>query len=166
MKSIALKYLPKQLTAKDARLQKRMLLKSRRLYKQGRYYTRKRIQSYPVKESPHIQKARRLYGIESLAPSKALATATGCSLQAEKAIVRKGEGAYFSSGSRPSQTGQSWGIARLASAITGGKAAAVDYAILEEGCDSNGKAMRLAKQAKRKHGFGTRRVPKATRKDY
>jgi hypothetical protein len=162
MKSIALKYLPKQLTAKDKRLQKRMLLKSRRLYKQGRYYTRKRIQSYPTKESPHIQKARRLYGIETLVPSKALATATGCSLKAQKAIVRKGEGAYFSSGSRPSQTGQSWGYARLASALTGGKAAAVDYAILEEGCAPTGTAMRLARQAKQKHGKGTRRVAKAT----
>ena len=165
MKSIALKYLPQRLTAKDKRLQKRMLLKSRRLYRQGKYYTRKRIPSYDVKESPHVQKARLLYGVETLAPSKALATATGCSLSAQRAIVAKGEGAYYSSGSRPSQTAHSWGYARLASAVTGGKAAAVDYAILEKGCKSTGKAMRLAKQAKKKHGFGTRRVPKATRKD-
>ena len=162
MKSIALKYLPRQLTAKDKQLQKRMLLKSRRLYRQGKYYTRKRIQSYPVKESPHIQKARRLYGVETLAPSKALATATGCSVSAQTAIVKKGEGAYFSSGSRPSQTAQSWGYARLASAVTGGKSAAVDYAILEKGCESKGKAMQLARLAKKKHGFGTRRVAHTT----
>jgi len=160
MKSIALKYLPRRLTAKDKQLQKRMLLKSRRLYRQGKYYTRKRIQSYPVKESPHVQKARHLYGVETLVPSKALATASGCSLSAQKAIVAKGEGAYFSSGSRPSQTAHSWGYARLASALTGGKSAAVDYAILEKGCDPKGPAMRLARQAKKKHGFGTRRVTK------
>ena len=51
---------------------------------------------------------------------------TGCSIEALKKIVNKGEGAYYSSGSRPNQTSHSWGYARLASAITGGKAAAVD----------------------------------------
>ena len=45
-------------------------------------------------------------------------------------IVKKGQGAYYSSGSRPNQTGHSWGRARLASSITGGKASAVDYKIL------------------------------------
>jgi hypothetical protein len=75
-------------------------------------------------------------------------------------IVNKGRGAYFSSGSRPNQTSESWGLARLASSITGGKAAAVDYSILEQGCSKNSKALKLAKQAKKKHGHGTRRVAK------
>jgi hypothetical protein len=75
-------------------------------------------------------------------------------------IINKGEGAYFSSGSRPNQSAQSWGIARLASAITGGKAAAVDYNILEKGCKSNSKALTLAKKSQRKYGHGTRKVPK------
>ena len=35
-------------------------------------------------------------------------------------------GINISSGSRPNQNAQSWGLARLASAITAGKAAAVD----------------------------------------
>ena len=77
-----------------------------------------------------------------------------------KKIVKKGQGAYYSSGSRPNQTAQSWGLARLASAITAGKAAAVDYNILEKGCKHNSKALTLAKKAKRKYGLGTRRVPK------
>ena len=54
----------------------------------------------------------------------------------------------------------SWGIARLASAITSGKAAAIDYKILEEGCNKNSKALKLAKKAKIKHGYGTRKVAK------
>ena len=41
-----------------------------------------------------------------------------------------------------------------------GKAAAVDYSILENGCDPESEALRLAKKAKRKHGHGTRKVPK------
>ena len=64
---------------------------------------------------------------------------TGCKSSALNKIVRKGEGAYYSSGSRPNQTPQSWGIARLASSITGGKAAAVDYDIITEGCDASNK---------------------------
>ena len=49
-------------------------------------------------------------------------------------------GAYHSSGSRPNQSKESWGYARLASAITGGPASKVDARslahLLEEGCDS------------------------------
>ena len=85
---------------------------------------------------------------------------TGCSKSALAKIINKGEGAYYSSGSRPNQTAQSWGLARLASSITSGKAAAVDYNILEEGCKTNSKALTLAKKSKRKHGHGTRRVTK------
>ena len=48
-------------------------------------------------------------------------------------IVKKGEGAYYSSGSRPNQTAKSWGLARLASSLTAGKAAAIDYDIIEKG---------------------------------
>jgi len=63
-----------------------------------------------------------------------------------KKIVNKGEGAYYSSGSRPNQTPQSWGHARLASAVTGGKASKVDFGIIEKGCSHTGKAYRLAKK--------------------
>ena len=69
-------------------------------------------------------------------------------------------GAYYSSGSRPNQTPHSWGIARLASSISGGKAAAVDYNILAEGCKSGSKALKLAKKSRIKNGYGTRKVPK------
>ena len=107
-----------------------MLLKSRRLYKKGKYYTRTKLASYPHKVSSHIQDAQRIYGLTTIQPNKQLSKATGCSVKALKKIVNKGEGAYFSSGSRPNQTPQSWGIARLASAVTGGKAAVVDYKII------------------------------------
>ena len=53
------------------------------------------------------------------------------------------------------------GYARLASSITGGKAAAVDYNILKEGCSKRSKALKLANKAKKKHGYGTRKAPKA-----
>ena len=91
---------------------------------------------------------------------KKLASKTGCKINALRKIVKKGQGAYFSSGSRPNQTAHSWGYARLASSITGGKAAAVDFNILKEGCKKNSKAYKYALKAKNKHKSGTRKVAK------
>jgi hypothetical protein len=158
---INLRYLPKNLTRKDKGVQAKMLIKSRRLYKKGKFYTRKAIPSFKSKKSPHILKAMKIYNVDKIGATNELAKATGCSKSALAKIINKGQGAYYSSGSRPNQTSQSWGLARLASSITAGKAAAVDYNILEEGCKKNSKALTMAKKAKRKHGHGTRKVPKA-----
>jgi len=160
-RKITLRYLPKRLTRRDKKVQYDMLMKSRNLYKKGEYFTRKILPSYKSKTSKHITHAKRVYGVENVNITDELAKSTGCSKKALGEIVRKGEGAYYSSGSRPNQTAQSWGSARLASAITSGKAAAVDFSILEKGCKKNSKALRLAKMAKKKYGNGTRRVPKA-----
>jgi DNA-binding Xre family transcriptional regulator len=157
---INLRYLPKNITRKDKSVQSKMLIKSRRLYKKGKFYTRKAIPSFKSKKSPHILKAMKIYNVDKIGATNELAKATGCSKSALAKIINKGQGAYYSSGSRPNQTSQSWGIARLASSITSGKAAAVDYNILEEGCKKNSKALTMAKKSKRKHGHGTRKVPK------
>lgn len=158
---INLRYLPKKLTKKDKLVQTKMLMKSRKLYKKGLYFTRKNVKSFKSKKSPHIIKAEKIYNVDKIGATLELAKATKCSKKALAKIINKGAGAYFSSGSRPNQTAQSWGIARLASAITGGKAAAVDYNILEKGCKVHSKALTLAKKARKKHGHGTRRVPKS-----
>ena len=154
MSGIPITYLPSTLSFSDKRKQSRMIQKSRKLYKQRQYYTRKRVPSYTNRVSKHIRKARALYNVEQITPNRKLAMATGCSLSAMRKIVNKGEGAYYSSGSRPNQTPQSWGLARLASAITGGKSAAVDYTIIRNGCSHTRKAYRLANNAKRKYGYG------------
>ena len=156
------KYLPSLKEIKDSAKQVKMLLKSRKQYKKGKFFTRKKIKSYKSKTSNHITDARKIYGIENVAPNKELAKKTGCSLSALKQIVRKGQGAYFSSGSRPNQTSQSWGLARLASSITAGKSAAVDYDILEKGCDHKKKAFLLAKKSRRKYKFGHSKTRKTT----
>ena len=79
-----------------------------------------------------------------------------------KKIVKKGQGAYYSSGSRPNQTAQSWGLARLASSITAGKAAAVDYDILDKGCDHKKKAFMLANKSRKKYKYGHSKTKKTT----
>ena len=157
---IPIRYLPKNLSKKDKKKQVQMLLKSRKLYKKKKYFTRKKVSSYKSKTSNHILNARKIYGVEKIIPSKELASKTGCTVAALKKIVNKGAGAYFSSGSRPNQTGQSWGLARLASSITGGKAAAVDYDIINKGCKHNKKTFILASRAKRKYGYGHSKTKK------
>jgi hypothetical protein len=156
------KYLPSLKQIKDSAKQVKMLLKSRKQYKKGKFFTRKKIKSYKSKTSNHITDARKIYGIQNITPNNELARKTGCSLSALKQIVRKGQGAYFSSGSRPNQTSQSWGLARLASSITAGKSAAVDYDILEKGCDHKKKAFLLAKKSRRKYKFGHSKTRKTT----
>jgi hypothetical protein len=143
------RYVPNSLSKKDKQQQMKMILKSRKLYKKGKYFTRKKV-DYPHTTSKHIINARKLYNIETIRPTKELALKTGCSIQALEQIVKKGEGAYYSSGSRPNQTPQSWGFARLASSITAGKASLVDYNILENGCDHNKMAYKLASELKNK----------------
>lgn len=158
--NIPLKYLPWRLSIKDRKRQLRQLKISRNAYKKHIYITRSKVKSYKSKKSLHLLKAQKIYKLKNISINANLSKKTGCSIKALNKIVNKGRGAYFSSGSRPNQTAESWGLARLASSITGGKAAAVDYSILEQGCSKNSRALKLAKQAKKKHGHGTRRVAK------
>jgi hypothetical protein len=151
---VPIRYLPLRLSHKDKKQQINMLQKSKKLYKKNKYYTRKKLASFQSKPSKHIINARKIYNIKNIVPSKELAKATGCSLESLQKIVSKGEGAYFSSGSRPNQTAQSWGFARLASSITAGKAAAIDYNIIESGCDHKKKAFTLANKARKLYGYG------------
>jgi hypothetical protein len=155
-----IRYVPKNLTRKDKQKQINMLLKSKKLYKKNKYYTRKKISSYKNVKSNHIVNARKIYNIQNITPNRELSLKTGCTISALQKIVKKGEGAYYSSGSRPNQTPQSWGLARLASAITAGKAAAVDYDILAKGCNHKKTAFILANKSRKKYGHGHSKTKK------
>lgn len=144
------RYIPDTLSRHDKALQRNELTKSRKLYKRRKYYTRRKtIQTFTSKPSKHTARARKIYRLDNIRPSRELALRTGCSIRGLKQIVRKGEGAYYSSGSRPNQTPQSWGNARLASSITGGNASAVDFHILDKECDHNKPAYRLAQKPRK-----------------
>jgi hypothetical protein len=157
---IPIKYLPNSLTKKDKNKQLQMIKKSKKMYKKQKYYTRNKVSSYKHKKSNHILNAQKIYNIKNIAPNKELSMKTGCSINALNQIIKKGEGAYFSSGSRPNQTAQSWGLARLASALTGGKSAAVDYNIIDKGCKHNKKAFILANKSKQKYKYGLTKTKK------
>jgi hypothetical protein len=148
-KKINMKYLPKNLSLKDKKIQSKMLQKSQKMYKKGIYYTRKRVHSFHSKKSKHVIKAMKMYNVQKIGATDELAKKTKCSKASLQKIINKGEGAYYSSGSRPNQTAQSWGVARLASALTSGKASIVDYNILEKGCQKSSKALQMARKLKR-----------------
>lgn len=154
------RYIPKILSNRDKKRQVKMINKSKKMYKKGKYLTRKKVKSFKSKKSSHITNAKKMYNVDKVIANKKLAKKTRCSVGTLRKIVQKGMGAYFSSGSRPNQTAQSWGRARLASAITGGKAAAVDLKLLEAGCKKNSKAVKLAKKSAKKYKSGRRKTPK------
>lgn len=140
------KYIPKFLAVKDKKKQKGYIKKSRKLYKEGKYYERPKVKSYKNKPSGHLEKVKKLYNIDPLTVNKELEKKTGCDEEGLEKILSKGRGAYYSSGSRPNQTAESWAVARLASAITGGPASAYDYHVLEEHCKKDSVALKLAKK--------------------
>jgi hypothetical protein len=154
------RYIPKKLSLSDKKKQKNMILKSRKLYKKGQYFTRRKLNSFKSTTSSHITNAKKKYNVSIIGSTNELSRRSGCSKKALSKIINKGRGAYYSSGSRPNQTPESWGIARLASALTSGKAGAIDYDILIDGCKKNSLGYKSAKNSRKKYGKGLRRIPK------
>lgn len=148
--SIPERYIPKVLTDKDSKIQKSYIQKSRRMYKKGKYYQRPKVKSFKSKTSKHLQKVEEIYDIAPLEVNEELIKKTQCSQYGLEKIINKGRGAYYSSGSRPNQTAESWGVARLGSAITGGPSSTIDYHILHAECKPSSKALNMAKKTCKK----------------
>ena len=142
------KYAPKYLPAMDRMRQLRAIRRSRRAYKKGVYIGRAKLASAKTRKSKFTKRVARTYRIPDRGITlKALAKRAGCSMRAFHRILSKGRGAFYSSGSRPNQTPQSWARARLYSAITGGPASKIDRHIMEEDCAPDSKALSLARQS-------------------
>ena len=130
-KKINLRYLPKALTNKDKQRQASFLQKSKKLYKKGKYYTRPHVASFKSKPSKHVAAAQKLYKVDKIGATPELAKATGCSKSALTQIIRKGEGAYYSSGSNFTAKGNPLFLASkvtstpFCSAISKGKVATI-----------------------------------------
>jgi len=78
------------------------------------------------KKSKHTARFDKEYGekldtMKGKRSKKNIAEITGIPLKAVNAVYKKGEGAYYSSGSRPNQSPQSWARGRLYAYIMGGK---------------------------------------------
>ena len=114
------------------------------MYKKGVYVDRPKLKSYPKKRSEWIVKFEKRYNRKIT--DKNFIDKHILSIKGQNQILSKGRGAYYSSGSRPNQTADSWAYARVASSITGGKSSKVDYHILEKTCKKGSKALKLAKK--------------------
>jgi hypothetical protein len=114
-------YVPKSLSREDT-------IKQIKSIKEGK--DRPKVDSFKSKRSSHVVKFEKKYGTKITDDdfiSKNIISKTGITK-----ILSKGRGAYYSSGSRPNQTADSWARARLASVITGGAARKVDKDIWEK----------------------------------
>ena len=134
MVNVPVRYVPKILTKKARKKQIAELKKSRRDYKKGKYYTRKKVSDFKSKRSGWAKKVEEIYNLPkngSISIAE-LQRKTGCKKSALDKIVKKGMGAYYSSGSRPNQTPTSWGLARLASVILNGPSRKIDKKIWDK----------------------------------
>ena len=148
MSSIPQNYVPKYLSKKSKSTAIKELKKSRKSYKKGKYYTRKKVPGFKKQKTSWSSKVIEIYDLEKDKPINldVLVKKTKCTKKVFNKIIKKGMGAYYSSGSRPNQTAESWAVARLGSAITGGPASAFDYHALEEYCEKDSKPLKLAKK--------------------
>ena len=128
------KKLPKHYTSKlskrDTRKQINNIKKSSSAYKKGIYINRPKLKSYKSKKSSWVSKYEKKYNKGKT--YKEIEIATGIPKKALMEVVNKGRGAYYSSGSRPNQTAESWGKARMYSYIMGGPTRKVDKHITKK----------------------------------
>jgi len=122
------------LNKKDKRKQIKSLKRSRKAYrtKKGKkkYYTRPKLKSFKEKKSSWTTQFKKKYPEAKTITQ--IAKATGIPRKALLAVKKKGMGAYYSSGSRPNQTAQSWGLARMYSYILGGPTRKIDKHITDK----------------------------------
>ena len=130
MSTIPKKYSNK-LSKKDKKRQLRNLKRSRRAYTRGKYINRPKLKSYKSKKSNWVTKFEKKYG-KDVKTYTEIEEKTGIPKKALMEVVKKGKGAYYSSGSRPNQTASSWGKARMYSFIMGGPTRKVDNHIIKK----------------------------------
>lgn len=132
------RYIPKSLSKEDKEKQKKQLDKSTTDYKKGKYTKRDKVESFKSKKSPYVEQVKKKLDIKT-ATTTNIADKLGKTEKRKKEIKKglelikdKGEGAYFSSGSRPNQTPQSWGIGRYSSVLVGGPSRKIDKKIVDK----------------------------------
>lgn len=112
------------LTPQQRLLQQKAINQSQREYKEtGKVFNRPKVSNKPTPRSKHAINFENKYGYS--VSNTARVKRDFPNVDVEK-ILSKGRAAYGSSGSRPNTSVEGWANARLASALTGGKAAQVD----------------------------------------
>ena len=115
-KNIPKRYIPDSLTKKEREAQIKSI------------FEKKERPKTKVKErrSKYTMAFNRKYGdevdkLKGGRSKKNISKVVGIPVKALDAVYKKGEGAFYSSGSRPNQTADSWGRGRMYAYIMGGK---------------------------------------------
>ena len=119
--SIPKKYLPDSLTKEDKEKQKKSI-------EEGK--DRPKVDSFKSRRSKWVIQFEKKYGTNIMDDDFIIKNII--SKEGLKQILAKGMAAYYSSGSRPNQTKESWCRARLASVILDGPARKIDKNIWEK----------------------------------
>ncbi len=119
--SYAKKYVPKTLSEKDKKKQIKSIQDKT---------IRPKLDSFKSQRSSWVKKFEDKY--KTKISNKKFINDNLLSYKGQTLIKDKAMGAYFSSGSRPNQTPESWALARLGSSLLGGKAQKLDKAILNK----------------------------------
>lgn len=115
------RYVPSSLT----KSQKAKQVKS---IKEGK--NRPKLEGVKTRKSKWTTKAEKYF--KGNTSKSNIAKTLGVSIKGINEIIKKGEGAYYSSGSRPNVSATQWGISRLYSVLFGGKARQIDKAIVDK----------------------------------
>lgn len=114
-------YIPKGLTEKDKKKQEKSILEKK---------DRPKVSSFQSKRSGWAEKFEKKYGKKIT--DKSWIDKNLLKKKGQDEIIKKGMGAYYSSGSRPNQTPHSWGYGRLASVLMGGASRRIDKQIYDK----------------------------------
>ena len=136
-KKYSKKYIPKSLSDEDKKKQKKQLDKSKSDYKKGKFTERKKLKSFESKKSSFVKQVKDKLGLpmnfEKVADKLTKTEKREKELlKGFEEIYKKGMGAYYSSGSRPNQTPESWGKSRVASVLVGGLSRKIDKKIVDK----------------------------------
>ncbi len=112
------KYVPKSLTKEDKKKQIKSIKEKT---------DRPKLDSFESKRSSHVIKFEKKY--KTKITDEKYINDNILKKKGQLEILKKGMGAYYSSGSRPNQTPESWSYARLASVIMNGPARKIDIKI-------------------------------------
>jgi len=115
-RNIPKRYLPDSLSATERKKQIKSIFEGKDRPKVDK---KERKSSWTVQFNKKY--GEELKGMKGGKSKKNIAKVSGIPVGAINEIFKKGEGAYYSSGSRPNQTASSWAYARVYAYIMGGE---------------------------------------------
>jgi hypothetical protein len=109
-------------------LQQKLIRKSQKTYEQtGEILERPKVSKTQTPRSPWVRQFQEKHGFPVTDLDKVKKAYPNADVET---ILKKGAGAYASSGSRPNVSSYQWKFARLASALLGGPASKIDKNLL------------------------------------